>query len=146
MFMLIATLTACGEKEETSTAAAEEAATESSSAVPADKASQQFAKKLFDLNIKGFRPVEGDGIKLEYSSMEFKPDGSWFATGAVSVADETMECKERGAWTMDPAVDANNADMSWTVEQTNCAGREAGTEQRLQMSILDSGQFKVKFR
>ncbi|MCP4803715.1 MAG: hypothetical protein GY913_14965 [Proteobacteria bacterium] len=146
MLMFIAALTACGEKEETSTAAADEAATPSSDVVPDDKASQQFAKKLYDLDIKRFRPVEGDGIKLEYDSFSFSPDGSWFATGAVSVADETMECKERGTWTMETAVDSDTADMGWTVEDTSCAGREAGAEQRLQMTILDNGQFKVKFR
>lgn len=146
MFALIAALTACGEKEPTSTAAAEEAKSEESSVVPGDKASQQFAKKLFDLDVKRFRPAEGDGIKLEYDSLKFSPDGSWFATGAVSVADESMECKERGSWSMDTAIDSDTADMSWTIEDTSCAGREAGAEQRVQMTILDNGQFKVKFR
>ena len=146
MTLLFALTLACGEKEETSTAAVEEAATPSSSVVPDDKNSQAFAKKLYDLDIKRFRPVEGDGIKLEYDSFVFKPDGSWVATGAVSVADESMECKEVGSWTMDPAETKDTATMTWTMDNTNCAGRSVPHEQRVEVTILDTGQFKVKFR
>jgi len=146
MTLLFALTLACGEKEETSTAAAEEAATPSSSVVPDDKNSQAFAKKLYSLDVKRFRPVEGDGIKLEYSSFTFKPDGTWVALGAVSVADESMECKETGNWAMDAAETKDTATMTWTMNSTNCAGRETPHEQRVEVTILDGGQFKVKFR
>ncbi|HJN74985.1 MAG TPA: hypothetical protein QGF58_13735 [Myxococcota bacterium] len=146
MTLLFALTMACGEKEDTSTAAPEEAATPASSAVPDDKASKAFAKRLFELDIKRFQPVEGDGIKLEYDSFVFKPDGNWVATGTVSVMDESMDCKERGVWTMDAADSEETASMTWTLEDTSCPGREPHAEQRVEVTILDDGQFKVKFR
>lgn len=146
MILMFALTAACGEKEDTSTAAPAEAAEPSSDVVPDDKNSKAFAKKLYEIDAKRFEPVEGDGIKLEYSSFRFLPDGSWVAAGAVSVMDETMECKERGSWTMDASEDGNTAGMTWTLTETGCAGREAPTEQRVEVTILDGGQWKVRFR
>jgi hypothetical protein len=57
-----------------------------------------------------------------------------------------MECVETGDWTMDPAEDEDTASMTWTINKTNCAGREVGTVQRVRMTLLKDGSFKVEFR
>ena len=147
MTLAIALALACGEKAETETAAPAEAAAPSSDLVPADKNSQAFADKLFDLDVKRFKPVDAaGGASLVYSSLTFKPDGSWQALGEVSVADESMPCQETGTWTMDPATSKDTAQMTWSMSKTSCAGREAPLDLRLEVTILDSGSIKVKFR
>ena len=92
-----------------------------------------------------FKAVEGSDVELVYSSVTFSPDGRWQANGAVEIADETMECTEVGTWTMDPADSETTASMTWVIEKTTCAGREAG-EQRVSLSLLGNGSYKVDFR
>lgn len=140
-------LAACGDKEPTSTAAPAEAAEAAPTNVPGDKASQDFAAKLFSANLGNFRPVDAaSGATLVYDSFTFKPDGTWAANGKVTAADEAMECMEHGTWTLDAAEDANTAPMTWTLAKTNCAGREPGTEARVRLTLLKDGQYKVDFR
>jgi hypothetical protein len=146
MTLAFALALACGDKPETETAAAAEPAPKST-LVPDDKLSQAFGDKLFELDIKRFKPVDAaGGASLVYSSVTFQPDGSWLAKGEVSVADESMPCQEAGTWSMDAASTKDTADMSWNIEKTSCAGREAPQELRLEVTILDSGNVKVKFR
>lgn len=140
-------LAACGEKEPTTTAAPAEAAQVANSNVPGDKASQEFAEKLFAANLGNFRPVDAaSGATLVYDSFTFRTDGTWTATGKVTAIDEAMECHEDGTWVLDAAEDANTAPMLWTVVKTNCAGRESGTETRVRLTLLKDGQYKVDFR
>ena len=117
-------LVACGEKEPTTTAAPAEAASTKSDKVPSDPSSEKFGEKLFKLEITSFRPIDGGGASLIYDRLTFAPDGTWTATGSVTAADEKMECVETGDWTMDPAEDEDTASMTWTINKTNCAGRE----------------------
>ncbi|MCB9763116.1 MAG: hypothetical protein H6739_25170 [Alphaproteobacteria bacterium] len=143
---------ACGPKEPTSTAAAAEGTEEaapaevSSDAVPGDKNSQEFAQKLLALKITDFRPIDSDGAEFIYNTLTFSPDGTWAATGAVSIMDETMECRESGDWSMDAAESADTAAVGWTVAETNCAGRESGAEQRILLTIKKGGEYEVSFR
>ena len=139
-------LVACGEKEPTTTAAPAEAASTKSDKVPSDPSSEKFGEKLFKLEITSFRPIDGGGASLIYDRLTFAPDGTWTATGSVTAADEKMECVETGDWTMDPAEDDDTASMTWTINKTNCAGREVGTVQRVRMTLLKDGSFKVEFR
>lgn len=141
-------LLGCGPKESTSTSAAAEAteSAPSSANVPSDKASQAFSEKLFSLELSDFRPIDSDGAELKWSKATFSPDGTWSADGAVSIMDETMECKEGGEWTMDPAEDASTAGMTWALQETNCAGREVGQDLRVLLTIEKGGEYSVDFR
>lgn len=144
--MALATLVACGEKEESSTSAVEEATESASTVVPADKVSQAYGKRLFSAEITRFKPVDGGGADFVYDDLTFKPDGSWSANGKVTIADESMECKEMGTWTMDPAESESQATLSWTVDKTNCAGREDGTTLRAMLILDKDGSYTVKMR
>lgn len=145
MTMLLALLVACGEKEETNTAAAEGGSVALADSIPADDASQAFAMQLIETDFAGFKPIDGGGAEFEYSRLEFMPDASWSANGAVTVADETMECTESGTWEMDPASSKEMATVGFTVGKTNCAGREEGAVTRIQIEFTKDG-YDIKFR
>ncbi len=144
--LALLTLAACGGKQAEPEVAAEPVAAINAN-IPQDANSQSFAKALLGLNITNFRPSDAmGGAVLTYSSLSFRPDGSWHAAGQVAIGEDSMECNEQGSWSMEPADQATTATMTWSVETTDCAGRKAGTEQRVQMSILANGQYKVLFR
>lgn len=144
--LLIASLlVACGDKEESETSAVAEATADAVTVIPADKNSTAFGKKLLANDFKGMKPVEGD-VKLTYNSLNFAPEGTWSAAGIVEIADEGMECMESGTWTMEPAVSDATATVAWTIDKTSCAGREAGGETRAELTLLDSGSYKMKMR
>ncbi len=141
---------ACGEKKTPASSGdaaedtpAEATETETSSDLPQDKNSKAFAKALVDLEITRFSPTD-DGV-LKYELMSFQADATWSAQAAVEIADERMDCTEGGGWSLDPATSEDNATITWTVEETNCPGREAGDLQRALVD-LSGGSFNVAFR
>ncbi len=144
-----ALILACGEKKDpaSSADAAEEApaeaSAETSSDLPQDKASKDFTKALAALEITRFSPTD-DGV-LKYDSMSFESDATWSAAAAVEIMDERMECTESGSWSMDPATSGTNAAITWSVDDTSCAGREPGDVQRALVD-LSGGSFDVSFR
>ena len=107
--------------------------------VPADGNSKKYAQKLIETEIKDFSPSDGGGAKFEYTRMQFAGDNTWSAEGYVEIADERMECEERGRWTMDPATSATEATVTWTLESTDCPGRESGGETRAVLKLTKSG-------
>jgi len=144
--LALLTLAACGGKQAEPEVAAEPAPAIASN-IPQDAKSQAFAKALMGLDLSSFKPSDAlGGAVLTYSSMSFRPDGTWHAAGSVAIGEDSMECNEQGAWTMEPAEQASTATMMWSLETTDCAGRKSGNEQRVQMSILKNGQYKVLFR
>lgn len=144
--LLIASLlVACGEKEASETSAVAEATAEAATVVPADKNSTAFGTKLMANDFSGMKPVEG-AVKLTYSTLKFSPSGSWTAQGVVEIADEGMECMESGSWSMETAASDSTATVAWTIEKTTCAGRESGGETRAELTIMDSGSYKMKMR
>jgi hypothetical protein len=139
-------LTACGNKEAPPEAGGEPTAAIKSN-IPGDDMSQAYAEKLMDLTLRNFKPSDAlGGAVLTYTSMTFRPDGSWYAAGSVAIGEDAMECEEQGTWLMEAASSQTTATMTWGIETTDCAGRKVGEEQRVQMSILDNGQYKVLFR
>ena len=81
LFITCLLLSACGDKQETSTAAPAQAKGDSfGDYVPADDASQTFASSLVGTNFTDVEPVES----LNWDAMTFNADGSWSARGAVS--------------------------------------------------------------
>ena len=143
--IILALAVGCGDKSDSSTGAAEETTKTNSEFVPDDKASQEFGKRLMKADLASFKPVEGDDVKLVYSSFTFDPDGSWQANGAVEIMDETMECLEAGTWTMDAADSESTASMTWNRVKTNCAGRDPG-EQRVKLTLKKDGSYEVELR
>ncbi|MCB9777369.1 MAG: hypothetical protein H6742_02255 [Alphaproteobacteria bacterium] len=112
---------------------------------PSDAASQAFAEKLVALQISDFRAVDGAGANVVFSSMSFAGDNTWGAVGYTDFGDERMDCKESGKWSMEPASSKTEATVVWTVEKTDCVGREAGVETRMAVELTGDG-WTVAFR
>ncbi len=139
---------ACGGKDKSSTAAPEAAAAADPTAsldIPGDADSKKFANALLDLEITNFKPSDGAGALFKYDTMDFAGDNTWSGAGFVEMGGERMECTESGKWSMDPAVSASEADMTWTLDATDCAGREAGADTRVNITLNDDG-WDVAFR
>jgi hypothetical protein len=155
--MLWMTLAGCGDKEPTSTAAPVKAAEKAEAApkakshggieaAPADEASQKFATSLTALDITDFKPSSMTGGQIAYTHLKFRPEGVWAATGFVEAGDEKIDCSETGTWSMDPASSETMATMTWKIEKTDCAGRDAGGETRAEVTITPDGKIETNFR
>jgi hypothetical protein len=145
---VLTALVGCGEKKAPEPAAAATEAPpaepEVTAEMPASGEAKSFAKALIKQGIQNLS-VSTSGARFVYHSMTFTGDGKWTATGAVTAADETMECTENGSWKIEDATSADVATMVWTVDKTNCASRDAGTTQRVQVTLKD-GSADVAFR
>lgn len=122
--------------------AAEEIATE----LPGDANSKKFASTLMGLTIKDFKPMDNAGATFKYDNLKFNAGNIWNAKGFVQIGEERMDCNESGTWHMDPAESASVAAVMWVVEKTDCAGREPGTEARVQMTLGKDGIDEILFR
>lgn len=146
MTIALAALAGC-KKSDSSTAAPEQAAEDKAQwgdQVPDDATSRAFAAELVRQTVEDFR-VTDDGAVLTYRSLRFKADGSWSASGEVAIADEEMECAESGEWTMDAAETETKAMVNYTIDRTDCAGREAGSDQRVMIDI-NGDDVVIRFR
>ncbi len=137
-------IVACGDKETSSTAAAANStgSTGFGDQVPADDTSQAFAQSLVSTNFTNIEPVE----LLNWDSLVFNADGTWSARGEVTMMDEEMACIEGGAWSMEAAERSDNATVTWHLDETNCAGRESGSSQRVLMTLTRDGTYDMQFR
>ncbi len=144
---LLLALIACGEKAPPSNAgtAAPESGSAKVAGAPGDASSQSFAGTLVGLDIKDFSSG-ASGATFKYTSLKFGADGTFAAVGYVEIADERMDCQESGPWTMDPAESATVASLSWKIEKTNCAGRDAGTEYRAKVDLSDTSNPQFSMR
>ena len=79
------------------------------------------------------------------TELDFDADNTWSATGYVDAGEERMECDEDGTWTMEPAESAKSATITWAIVQTDCIGRESGTETRAKITIVGD-DIDVAFR
>ncbi len=125
------------------------AATPKAAAVPTtpdDAASKKFGVKLISSSLLAFRPNDTGGATFQYDKMTFAADNTWSAAGWVEFDDEKMECTETGTWAMEPAESDKVATVSWTVASTDCAGREAGSEVRAQLTLSKDGTIDARFR
>lgn len=141
-------LAACGGKTPSTTGAvdaASKAGKEAVSGAPQDAASQKFAAALVGLEISDFTPSDS-GATFAYTDLDFEPDGTWAAKGLLEASFEKIECAESGSWSMEPAQSATTANVSFTVDQTDCPARESGLEQRMLFTINKDGTFETKFR
>jgi len=143
---LVSSLFACGEKSGSTAAPAAAAAAKISMDIPDDGASRGFAETLIGGVTANFAPTDADGAAFEYTSLQFRGDGSWHAEGYVEAMDERMECTESGTWSMTAADSKTVATVAWIVNDTTCVGRDQGTETRAQLTISTRGIESAMFR
>jgi len=145
---LIAGPALAGKKKKKDAAAPEgiEAPAAAVPTTPDDATSKKFGAKLMDAALSNFSPADTGGAKFKYDKMVFQPDNTWKADGWVEFDEEKMECVESGKWSMEPAESDKVATVSWTVEKTDCAGRDAGAEVRAQLTLSKDGRIDAKFR
>lgn len=144
---LFLALAACGEKAPASNAgtAAPESRVQAIQA-PGDANSQAFARTLVGLDLKDFSPSGATGATIRYNSLKFNADGTVAASGFVEIEDERMDCQESGTWSMDPAESATLATVSWKIDNTSCAGREAGIESRARIDLSNPADPRFSYR
>lgn len=111
--------------------------------IPDTADSKKFAARLVDLEITDWSPEDTGQVDFEYQTFDFRNDNTWYGEARVTVIDESVDCKESGTWTMDPAESPTTSYLTWTVEKTSCPGREAGKEMRVKMTINDDDTFKL---
>lgn len=140
----------CGKKTapEPAASAPEEAAPEAIAVeMPAGTDAKTFAKKLIDLEITNFKPnAGGSSVKFIYSTMDFKPDGTWSADASLEASFEEIPCQESGTWAVAEAQGPTVATITWTTDKTSCPMREAGDETRGQVTLGKGTGFSVAFR
>ncbi len=113
---------------------------------PDDGNSKKFGAKLMTSTLRNFSPADTGGAKFQYETMSFAADNTWKAAAWVEFDDEKMECTESGKWTMEPASSDKVATVQWTVDKTDCAGRDSGAEVRAELTLSKDGNIDAKFR
>ena len=146
VFIFASSMLGCGEKSSSTSAPAAAAATAFTMELPNDAVSRSFAETLVSSVTSSFTPTDADGASFEYTKLQFRPDGTWFAEGYVEAMDERMDCAESGTWSMTPADSKTVATVSWSVTETSCVGRDNGTETRAQLTISKIGIESAMFR
>jgi len=127
------------DKNKDNSASTEQAAESVDTQLPDDNTSKKFGEALMAAEISNFKPVDNVGAKFVYATMSFDAGNTWRAEGYVEIQDERMECVESGAWSLEPATSNTVGTVSWTVDKTDCAGRDAGQESRAQVTIEKNG-------
>jgi hypothetical protein len=136
-------LTGCGEKTAAATAAV---ATGPKLTMALPDGAKAFATALVSNATQNFTPTDSDGAVFEYTTLQFRGDGSWRAEGYVEAMDERMECVEAGTWSIDEANSATVGTIAWVVSETSCVGRDNGTETRAEVTVGGSGIQSALFR
>ena len=142
---LVASPALAGKKKKKAMPEAKVPAAAAAPTTPDDGASKKFGMQLMTSTLRNFRPSDG-GAKFQYDAMTFAADNTWKADGWVEFDDERMECAESGKWSMDPAESDKVATVTWTVDDTDCPGREAGAEVRAQLTLGKGGAVEAVFR
>ena len=136
-------LTGCGEKNPASVTPAAAAGPKISMALP--DGTKAFVSTLIGSTTSNFAPTDSDGAAFEYTSLQFRGDGTWSAEGYVEAMDEKMECTEVGTWSMDPAESASKAAINLTINTSDCVSREAGHVSRY-LATIEGGAIDVSYR
>ncbi len=142
--LFISTLTACGDKSAATPAAAAETGPKISMTIP--EGAKAFASALIGSPTKDFAPTDADGAAFMYTSLQFRGDGTWVASGYVEAMDERMECAESGQWSIEESMSKTEGTIAWTVGETSCVGRDQGSSTRAQVTVGSSGISSAMFR
>lgn len=140
-------LVACGKKDAPASSGGEnaKAASAASADVPKDQNSQDFATWLINHPVHSFKPVDNGGASFVYVTMSFRADNSWVTTARMGDGEDTIECKEEGTWTMEPAESAAVAMMTWHMTRSTCPGRPPETIMRTKVAA-DGTDYRIYFR
>lgn len=145
---LVLALTGCGEKKPASASAGggnSENLVTGDTKVPNDENSRSFAERLLRNPAKDFKPTDNNsGAKFIYHELNFKPNNTWVANATMYADGEEIDCVERGEWQMEAASDANTAEMTWTLNYTNCPSRPQNNIMRVKVHI-EKGDYTVQF-
>ena len=112
--------------------------------MPDSKDARSFAETLIGTTVSDWSPTGNSDF--EFLTMSFAGDGTWSATAKLVAGVEDIECNEVGAWKIAEVTDATQATLELSVTKTACANRENGAEQRILMSILNDGTYKIAYR
>lgn len=137
-------LTGCGEKTSASVTPAAAAGPKISMALP--DGTKAFVSTLIGSTTSNFAPTDSDGAAFEYTSLQFRGDGTWSAEGYVEAMDEKMECTESGTWSVEDASSKTVGTIAWTVGETSCVGRDQGATTRAQVTVGSNGIQSAMFR
>lgn len=144
--LTLTSLIACGEKTPAATAAAAPAASQISMSIPDGGKAKAFAMAMIGTPTQNFSPSDNDGAVFEYTKLAFRGDGGWMAEGYVEAMDERMECAESGTWIIEEVESASIGMISWKVTDTDCVGRDNGTETRAKVTVGKAGIESALFR
>ena len=142
-------VTACGKKAAPEPAAAAEApaAPALTVAMPDDPKAKAFAERRTTTPIADWKPLgAGAAAEFVYNQLTFAPDGTWRADATVTASFETFPCKEQGTWSLESAESAETGTIATELTKTSCATREAGAQQRYEMTIGKGGEFTAALR
>lgn len=147
--VLLATLLACGGTKappvDAGAASAPPAPRAASGSFPGDATSQAFVATLTGMELHDFAAVDSGGATVVMRTLAFRGDNTWQGTGHTDFGEERMDCTESGSWSMEPASSPTVATVSWKLLQTDCVGRNAGTENRAVFTI-QGDDVEVAFR
>ena len=101
---------------------------------------------LIGSTTSNFAPTDSDGASFEYTSLQFRGDGTWSAEGYVEAMDEKMECTESGTWSVEDASSKTVGTIAWTVGEASCVGRDQGATTRAQVTVGSNGIQSAMFR
>lgn len=151
MFAVVALLglVGCGDKKEAPASSGDEAQKASSTAgvdAPKDKNSQEFVRNLIDHPVHNFSPSDTSGLKFTYVTLTFAADNTWMALARLGEGDDSMDCKEMGTWTMDPAESATVATMEWKLTKSTCAGRPQANIIRAKVNQTSAADYNIQIR
>ena len=137
-------LTGCGDKSAATPTAAADSGPKITMSVP--DGGKAFVTTLTGSVTKNFEPTDADGASFMYTELQFRGDGTWMAQGYVEAMDERMECAESGMWSVEEVTSKTVATIAWTVDDTNCVGRDKGSSTRAQVPAGTSGISSAMFR
>lgn len=135
---------ACAKKGE-ETSSNPNTATSAATKLPEGNNAKSYAEKLLRIPVTNWKPIANGEADFVYKRMTFSADNTWAANAQMTAQGETVDCQESGTWVMESAEAENIATMEWTVQKTNCPGRNENSIIRVKATIKD-GEYDIMFR
>ena len=108
------------------------------SGAPAPKSvKDKFVGSLAQTDFINYDVAIGGGGSLSYSTLKFSEDGGWIGTAQLKLADDPFDCEESGSWEIvdNGPIDPFTSRVLMSMEETDCPGREAPREQKVEIRI-----------
>lgn len=119
------------------TACKKEVAPETSAAPAPRSVADKFAGTLGETEFINYDIAIGGGGSLTYHTLRFDPDGTWTGVAVLKLTDEPFDCEESGSWEIvdNGPIDALTSRLLMNMTATDCPGREAPREQKVEVRI-----------